>query len=203
MEEYQKLAPASPKKERQRYFQEALSDFTCDVAGGGAVRHLVDLGYSTGQIMRELSCPLPRSKVEKIVYRHMTDTGMLLEELPVPEEALPVPEEALETVYRRGASLDKVCALLRDLIERNGEENSYVSCPYGTWRRDREHRLQSALACLTLREREYILGIPWPMKMVYHRLGGRMPEIAIQMAAKSDAELEFYFFRSGQKVRII
>lgn len=194
MEEERNKVWASPKKERQRYFQEALSDFTCDVAGGGAVRHLVDLGYSTDQIMRELSCPLPRSKVEKIVYRHMTDTGMLLEELPVPEETL-------EILYPRGAALDKVCALLRELIERNGEENSYVSCPYGTWRRDRERRLQSALACLTLREREYILGIPWPMKMVYHRLGGRMPEIAMQMAAQSDAALEFYFIKTRQEVR--
>lgn len=196
MEEYQNRAAVLPKKERQRYFQEALSDFTCDVASGGAVRHLVDLGYSTDQILRELSCPTPRARVEKIVYRHMTDTGILLEELPVPEEAL-------ESVCRKKAALNKICVFLRELMEKNGEENSYVSCPYGMWRRDREQRLQSAFACLTLREREYMLGIPWPMKTVYHRLGGRMPEIAMQMAAESEAEFEFYFLKSRQKVKFI
>ena len=32
----------SGKKEKPQYFEEALMDFTHDVASGGAVRHLVD-----------------------------------------------------------------------------------------------------------------------------------------------------------------
>lgn len=170
--------PGDLKQQKQRFFQEALSDFTYDVASGGAVRHLVEAGYSTDQIMRELSYPTGRARVEKMVYRHMIDTGLLLEELPVPEAAL-------ETVCRKKTSPEKVCSLLRKQVEANKEENSYVLCPYGTWRKDRENRLLTAFSCLTSREREYLLGIPWPMKNVYHRLNGRMWEISVQKIGRA------------------
>lgn len=218
------------KKERPRYFEEALSDFTHDVASGGAIRHLVDLGYSTDQIMRRLDFPTPRARVEQTVYRYMTESGLLLEQLPVPEEEL-------ETVYlpgkirteesraqvrmseesRIGAMLrpwlpgkrrpgtarrQKICDFLREAIERDGEENSYMACPFGMWRRDRERRLNEAFACLTGREREYLLGIPWPMGMAYHRLNGRMTEISMQLACESGMQLAFYFLRSGLAVKI-
>lgn len=182
---------SSLKKEKPRYFQEALMDFTHDVASGGAVRHLVDLGYSTDQIIRELSFPTARGRIEQMVYRRMTETGILLEELPVPEKDM-------ELRHLQHRSPVRICALLREMEAQNGEENSYVTCPFGMWRRDREKRLQEALACLTGREREYILGLPLPMKMMYHRLNGRMSEIAIQLASYSDMELRFYFFKSRE-----
>lgn len=184
----------SKQTEKQRFFQEALSDFTYDVASGGAVRHLVERGYSTDQIMRELSYPTARSRVEKMVYRHMTDTGILMEELPAPEETM-------ELISRKKAPPEKVSRFLGKLLEQNGEENSYVQCPYGTWRKDRERRLQEAFACLTAREREYLMGIPWPMKNVYHRLNDRMWEIAVWLACASDTEMKFYFLKSRQIVQ--
>ena len=52
---------------RQKYFDEALSDFVHDAASGGAIRHLVDLGYSLTQIMQALSYPTPRERVQKTV----------------------------------------------------------------------------------------------------------------------------------------
>ena len=181
----------SGKKEKPQYFEEALMDFTHDVASGGAVRHLVDLGYSTDQIMRELSFPTARGRVEQMVYRRMAETGILLEELPVSPEHM----EWKQIKSRKPA---RICTLLREMVEQDGEENSYVSCPFGTWRRDREKRLQDAFACLTGREKEYLLGLPLPMKIMYHRMNGRMSEIAIQLASASDLELQFYFLKSRQ-----
>lgn len=180
---------------RPRYFEEALSDFTHDVASGGAIRHLVDLGYSTDQIMKRLDFPTSRERVEKMVYRQMVSTGILLEELPTPEEAL---TKSVRSPGKPG----EFCAWLREAIEEEGEENSYVSCPYGMWRRDREKRLAKAFACLTSREREYLMGIPWAMQMMYHRLNDRMAEISIQMALSSAAELSFYFLGSGRMVKL-
>jgi len=62
---------------RKEYFEAALSDFVFDVAAGGAIRHLTDRGYSVEQIMRELSYPVPRDRVEKAVYRHLTESRIL------------------------------------------------------------------------------------------------------------------------------
>lgn len=179
------------KKEKQNYFEEALSDFVHDVASGRAIRHLVSSGYTTDQIMQRLDFPTPRARVEQTVYRCMTEDGTLL-------ESLPVSEETLETIVLRNAKPAQLASLLSDYLGRNGEENSYVSCPFGMIRRDREARLARMTACLTAREREYLLGIPWKMQVMYHRLNSRMREISLQMAVYSDAEMKFYFLKSGR-----
>lgn len=42
---------------KNKYFEQALSDFTFDVSCGVAIRHLVDLEYSVKQIMQNISQP--------------------------------------------------------------------------------------------------------------------------------------------------
>lgn len=177
------------KKEKQEYFQEALSDFVYDAASGRAIRHLVDRGYTTEQIMQRLDFPSPRVRVEASVYRYMTERGILL-------EALPVPEHEMEKIILRNPSERELTRLLRKLLEDDGEENSYAACTFGMIRRDRENRIGRMFSCLTGREREYLLGIPWPMKAVYHRLNSRMFEIGVQLAAHSGTGFRFYFLKS-------
>lgn len=177
------------KKEKQKYFEEALSDFVHDVASGRAIRHLVNSGYTTDQIMQRLDFPTPRERVEQTVYRCMTESGTLL-------EALPVPEESMEMILLKDAKPAQFASILSEYLSKDGEENSYVSCPFGMIRRDREARLARITACLTAREREYLLGIPWKMQIMYHRLNSRMWEISLQMAAHSDIEMKFYFLKS-------
>ena len=53
------------------YFNEALSNFAKDFAYGGAIRHLVDKGYTADRIIREFHYPIPRESVEKIVEDHL------------------------------------------------------------------------------------------------------------------------------------
>ena len=179
------------KKEKQEYFEEALADFVHDVASGGAIRHLVRSGYSTDQIMLLLNFPTPRERVEQTVLRCLLEDGTLL-------EALPVPEESMETIVLKNAKPAQLSLLLSEYQDADGEENSYVSCPFGTIRRDREARLARMTACLTSREREYLFGIPWKMQVMYHRLNSRMREISLQMALCSDADMKFYFLKSGK-----
>ena len=59
-------------------FNRALSDFTHDVASGGAIRHLCDKGYTVSQIMKMLDYPTPRERVEKTFTRHLSESGTLL-----------------------------------------------------------------------------------------------------------------------------
>ena len=45
-------------------FQNALSNFTFDMASRGAIRHLADLGYSADEIHDRLDFPTPASQIE-------------------------------------------------------------------------------------------------------------------------------------------
>ncbi len=64
------------------YFQSALSNFVTDAACGGAVRHLVDIGYTLDQIVDRLDYPAPRAKVQRIMMDYLYESRVLLREEP-------------------------------------------------------------------------------------------------------------------------
>lgn len=53
------------------YFNEALSNFAKDFAYGGAIRHLVDKGYTADRIIRGFHYPISRESVEKLSLIHI------------------------------------------------------------------------------------------------------------------------------------
>lgn len=55
------------------YFEEALSNFTKDFAYGGAIRHLVDHGYTVDRIIKEFQYPISRESIEKIVNQYLKE----------------------------------------------------------------------------------------------------------------------------------
>lgn len=171
---------------KESYFQAALSDFTFDVAAGGAIRHLTDRGYSVEQIMRELSYPVPRAKVEKAVYRHLLESRILLPELPADDGAVRIKRLPGEKTAR-------FPEMLANAIAESGEENAYMECPFGAWIKKDGKRLEQKLACLTGREREYLLGIHWEKDVMYHRLNDRMREIGLKLVRGTEEEWRFWF----------
>lgn len=64
------------------YFQNALSSFVTDAACGGAIRHLVDIGYTLDQIVDRLDYPAPRAKVQRIMMDYLYESRALLREEP-------------------------------------------------------------------------------------------------------------------------
>lgn len=66
----------------QKYFQNALSDFTYEAASGGAIRHLAQAGYTVKQISEKLTFPTPYERVRKTVWQHLLATGVVLLEEP-------------------------------------------------------------------------------------------------------------------------
>lgn len=66
----------------QDYFANALAKFTHEVASGGSIRHLADLGYTVKQITERLPFPTPYEKVRKDVWEHLLDTRVVLLEEP-------------------------------------------------------------------------------------------------------------------------
>ena len=67
------------------YFQSALSNFVTDAACGGAIRHLVDIGYTLDQIVERLDYPAPRAKVKRIMMAYLYESHILLREEPSEE----------------------------------------------------------------------------------------------------------------------
>lgn len=173
---------------KESYFQTALSDFTFDVAAGGAIRHLTDRGYSVEQIMRELSYPVPRARVEKAVYRHLLESRILLPELPAEDSTMRIK-------FLQGDKSVRFPEILAKDIAENGEENAYMECPFGAWLKKDEKRLEQNLACLTGREREYLLGIHWEKDIMYHRLNDRMREIGLKLVRETEETWGFWFMK--------
>ncbi len=68
--------PGSEKEGTEnKYFNEALQNFTREFAYAGAIRHLVDRGYDTDRIIKEMKYPLKRDVIEKMVERARSENS--------------------------------------------------------------------------------------------------------------------------------
>lgn len=57
------------------YFENSLSNFVQDFAYGGAIRHLVDNGYTAKRIKKEFDYPLSLETIEKIVQKRLEENS--------------------------------------------------------------------------------------------------------------------------------
>lgn len=211
---------------KQDYFKEALSNFTHEAASGGAIRHLADLGYSVEQITKRLSFPTPYERVQKTVWEHLFDAEVLLAAEPGSENQ----QEKVTYVkdydkygrisFRRVASKNSAAGAvfwkeyryteakdgdlpvyISNKCRENGEETAYVSCDFGLRMRDFPV-FTASLAALEEGHREYILGLPWEEKVVYHRLNQKMREIIADLHKNGGYHGTCYFMKLGEKVVI-
>ena len=191
--------------EGNRYFQEALANFTQEAANGCAIRHLADLGYTVKQIAERLDFPAPYEKVRQAVWEHLTVSGVILRQEPGSgghkEEAAYVKEydrygkATFRRVVKRDETLAVACwktssflvgqkpdaqrflAILRAKLEENGEEDSYASCDFGVTARADLPGYECLLGALDEKAQEYITGLPWEGRRVYHRLNVSMTAV--------------------------
>ena len=202
----------------QSYFKSALSDYVYEAAGGGAVRHLADAGYTVAQIMERLDYPVPFARVQKTVWEHFLDKKILLAEEPgsgkQAERACFVKEYGKygRVRFRRVSAGDgkeeiicwdvhvykketdgALAPYLKEKCGENGEEASYVSCAFALCDR-------ALLQCLDGRQREYIEGLPWERKTVWHRLDARMRGIAVNLYEHGGYQADCYFINRKEKV---
>lgn len=227
----------------QEYFKSALSDFTYEAASGGAIRHLADLGYTVKQICGQLSFPTPYVRVQKTVWQHLAETGVILTEEPgsgknqkqgkagyavehdkygrtsfrlitaKPEEGQRIcwkerrfagngdcPDTGNPgTGIRAAEGGRKLAAYLAGKCREN-EGEAYISCRFGLLSRRNPAEYEAVAAVLNERQREYLTGLPWEEKICYHRLDGRMQEIAVRLYEAGKLEDSCYFMKSGEKV---
>ena len=198
----------------QSTFQKALSNLTFETACGGAIRHLADKGYTAKQIMERLDYPVSFEHLREALYRHLCDTCVILEEPP--DKGLPEakPQYVLEyneygkPSYRRikdteresgssaGASTVWREAVCRELPAVS--EQAYLSCDFGI----ADSMAAKGITLLNSRQREYIEGILWPRRRVYHRLDQRMKEILCSLYEQGVYEGICYLMEQ-KEIRII
>lgn len=173
----------------QSTFQKALSNLTFEAACGGAIRHLADNGYTAKQIMERLDYPISYEHLRTALYQHLRDTCVILEESP--DKGLPEakPKYVLEyneygkPSYRRvkdtereSGSDDGTLTVWREVVCKafpavSGQ--AYLSCDFGI----ADSIASKGIPLLNGRQREYIEGVLWPGRRVYHKLDQRMREI--------------------------
>lgn len=168
----------------QTYFQRALSDFVFDMASGGAIRHLADLGYTVRQIQERLDFPTPYERIQKTVWKHLTDTGVI------------VPES--QESGRTGEKVDYVreydsygrASFRRVAVPETASRPSgpCLLCCFGLLKDKDPERYGEVLRALEPEQAEYIEGLPWGMEKVFHRADRRMLGIyhALEKAGLSE-----------------
>jgi hypothetical protein len=66
--------------DEKNIFQQALNSFTFDVASGGAISHLADLGYTPREIQAMLDFPTPYERVQEAFWNDCLKKRMIVED---------------------------------------------------------------------------------------------------------------------------
>ena len=157
--------------ETEGYFQKALSQFTVEFAAGNAIRALADKGCTVAEIHERLSFPVPKKAIGELVWAHFLDDGTVC--LNNPKEQ----SEKIKTSYEKVQNkYGKVS--FRQVKKTITLEGDYIACDFGKrLYQDREAFLKG-LEVLDAKDRDYVLGLPWPLETVWHINNERMERIA-------------------------
>jgi len=166
----------------QSFFQDALTDFTSEIAYGDAVKRLVDEGFSLQQIMEKIDYPAPVKKVQKIIYNRLCETNVILEKVP---EHSGFTEHTYSDRKKFWSELLKKCS-------KNSEKHSYVYFEIADY----------LLENLERRKAEYLSGINFENSKICHLIDFRMREILYELYEKEGFYAECYFLKSKEIIYI-
>ena len=210
------------------YFKQALSSFAMDMASGGAIKHLTNQGYTVQQIANKLDFPTPYDKVQELVWKQMIENGCLLLEEPgngTEHEKVDYIQET-DSLGRKSfrkvvvscendtrihwkewnytwKSEDSFRAFLDERCVKNGEQDSYVRCDFGLRKYRDPKGYERTIQKLTAQQKEYILGLPWELRPVYHQLNLRMREIVATLYyAAGEFHGCLYFRKTREKITL-
>lgn len=161
------------------YFQKTLSHFTVEFAAGNAIRALADKGCTVEEIYERLSFPVSKKAIGELTWAHFLDNGTIC--LYDPEEQ---PEKVLTSYEKVQNKYGKVSfCQVRKTVVLKGE---YVPCDFGKrLYQDREAFLEK-LQKLEAKDREYVLGLPWPLEKVWHVKNERMGRINVTLSLSEE-----------------
>ena len=151
-------------------FNQALANFTHDVASGGAIRHLADEGYTVPEIAKMLDFPTPIERIGRTVFEYYLNKGIILQDAPNNEKHKEIHYEKVQDAYGK-------VSFKRVETEAYGEPREYIECNFGKEKYSDSAKYQRKLERLEPRDQEYIENLPWPIATVYHVADQRMKRI--------------------------
>ena len=152
------------------YFQKALSRFTVEFAAGNAIRALADKGCTVEEIHERLAFPVSKKAIGELVWAHLLDNGTIC--LYDPKEQ---PEKIITTYEKVQNAYGKVS--FRQVRRTVALEGEYVTCDFGKRLYQNREAFLRELQALDEKDREYVLGLPWPLETVWHIKNERMGRI--------------------------
>lgn len=164
------------------YFAKALSNFTYDMASGGAIRHMADLGMTVKEISQKLDYPTPVERIQQTVWKHYIDVGVILLKNPSEMEGLEKVSYVKEqdsygrTSFRRVVEYEPM------------PKGEFVKCEFGKLLYQDREGVIALLRLLGEKDMDYILGLPWPLEPVYHRKDERIERILRVFQEKSRSQ---------------
>ena len=159
----------------EKYFEKALADFAVDFASGGAIRVLADKGYTVRQIKERLDFPLSMEKVRELVWKHYVDSRVILLEEP---DNAPLHERVkYEKVQDSYGHTSFKQVIITENSNQNDKIREYVACDFGKRMYQDRNAFEESLKALSDDDRDYILGLPWPLQTVWHVRNERMARI--------------------------
>jgi len=162
---------------KQKYFNEALCNFTIDFAAGGAIKSMATKGYTVEQIHSKLDYPVSREQIGQIVWNHFVSTGVILLKDPTAsKEEFAVTYESVQDSLGRSS--------FRQVKRRITYSDEYVLCDFGKRLYQDKDRFIRQLSSLPKSDVDYVLGLPWPLENVWHKKDERIERIIDVEAGK-------------------
>ena len=189
-----------------KYFKQALSDFTIEFASGDAIRSLSDKGYSVKKIKSKLDFPTPEERIREIVWKHYIDNKTIC--LQDPKETSSVENYTIKKVYDSyGRPSFKKVSVKADeeepgskqvsikadeeepgskqvKVEADEEAKEYVECDFGKRLYQNKDEFLKSLSVLDEEEKDYILGLPWPLTKVWHVKNEKFAKIITKLSGE-------------------
>lgn len=185
-------------KEKQNFFQDALSNFTTEVAYGDAVKRLADEGYSVRQILDKIDYPAPKSKVEKIVFDRLCETNVILLDIPNINSFLRISLNDKVGILSGKGKKNLILEKINKKCVQNGVENSYILLDFDS----KDISNKKLFPALDIRARDYIESIIIMNRKIYHQLNFTMREIMYCLCESDEFNTECCFLKTKEIIQI-
>ena len=170
---------------KSKEFNKALHDFAFDVAGGAAIRHLANLGYSVSEIKKRLDFPISEKQIGQAVWKHLIDTRVICLENPSEINI----NEKVTYVSCKGEYGRTYFKRVTEKIDSG--EYKYIECNFGKLRYRDRVGFDEKVSELDIADQEYIRYLPWPLNTVWHREDDRIVRIVTKLTDNVNA-MDYY-----------
>ncbi len=166
---------------KNKAFNKALDNFTFDMAGRGAVRHLFNLGMSAAEIHDELLYPVPAEKIREEIWAYLLENGVILLDEPDEDHKTVRYEFVKETNEYGRVSFRRVEKSMDegDAVGGNQDRKApgYIKVEFGKLQYKEPEEFERKLMKLERCDRDYVTDLPWPLQPVWHRQDERIERI--------------------------